>query len=146
MEPFTDKRRKRKVRGTKYSSLRRFGVMNTCTTSRVLQCLAWKHNSDGRIVETAASLHALHLRQSGPKGRKHLAGGVSPRSAGPYDGSPGGATAAPLSPLRGLRNSGPDSGGLRPRLCAFGPSGLIKTHLVPCNDSTVPNYFFILCL
>ncbi|KKL50304.1 hypothetical protein LCGC14_2306800, partial [marine sediment metagenome] len=63
--------------------------------------------------------------QIAPKGRKRLAGGVSPREERNYmkipegakEDAPGGPKcAAPLSPLRGYASKPNCSGGLRPRL------------------------------
>src|SRR5436305_11189169 len=67
----------------------------------------------------------------GPKGRQHVASGVSPRKAVPPDPSkPRRVDSRPaprklLPPLRGFGEiPDPCSWGLRPRLHAAGPSGL----------------------
>ena len=73
----------------------------------------------------------------GPGGAKALSRGRKPPEARVRIPSPEGATAAPLSPLRGLQDLGRDTGGLRPRLCTFGPSGLIRSSGPLCNDATV---------
>jgi hypothetical protein len=72
------------------------------------------------------------IPSSAPKGRKEIAGGVGPRNARRGTRSPEGAKERPefrgdsqvsVAPS-GLFVSGPFSGGSRPRLSPFAPSGL----------------------
>ena len=64
---------------------------------------------------------------SGPEGATaHSRGRKPPEGAASFF-SPEGAAEASLSPLRGSRNLETPTGGSRPRLCAFGPPGLVMT-------------------
>jgi len=86
----------------------------------------------GIACHGAAEGEAGRLGLSGPKGRQHLAGGVSPRKESFYKQSPEGATERTQVDANGsafCRPSGahsdgvPQTGGLRPRLNTSAPSG-----------------------
>ena len=108
----------------------------------------------GIACHGAAEGEAGRLGLSGPKGRQHLAGGVSPRKESFYKQSPEGATERTQVDANGsafCRPSGahsegvPQTGGLRPRPNTVAPSGARedeKAHkCIACHGETVPVLF-----
>ena len=95
----------------------------SCGAHRAISA-PWHRNR--LLLETVATLVRSFLA---PKGPKRLAGGASPRkltrkTPEPRRGESVAGTRVRLRPCRGSSLKGSPTGGLRPRLNAFGPSGL----------------------